>query len=119
MSATTRVIATLKGERGFGQEGMSVWRLDGVSPGKMPTWFRRIIDRDFGGAFHPDWLDHPASDGNALIVEPYGLDGESLRDLLAFADRFGLTVSISATSHHFPTRTLAVFLTPREEARAA
>ena len=119
MKPTTRVIANLKAESRFGQEGMTLWRLDGLSPGKLPTWFRRIIDRDFGGLFHADWFDHHARAGDALVCEPYGLSGDSLQELLAFADRYALSVTISATSQHYPTRTLAVFLTPRDEVRAA
>jgi hypothetical protein len=113
------VIATVKAEARFGQEGICLLRLGGLSVGKRPAWFRRIVERDFGGHFSADWFDHHARAGDALVVEPYGLCHEDLRDLLAFAGKYGLSVSISATSQHFPTRTLAVFLTPREEARAA
>jgi hypothetical protein len=119
MSATVRVITTLKAEARFGDEGMSLLRLCGLSPHKSPAWFRRIIDRDFGGQFNPDWFDHHARAGESLVVEPYDLDHESLRDLLAFADRYSLNLTISAVSSHYPTRTVAIFLTPREEARAA
>jgi hypothetical protein len=115
----THVIATVKAEARFGKEGISLLRLGGLSVGKLPSWFRRIIDRDFGGRFNADWFDHHARAGNALVVEPYDLTDDSLRDLLAFADRYRLSVTISATSQHFPTRTLAVFLIPREEAKAA
>jgi hypothetical protein len=90
-----------------------------LAVGKQPQWFRRIVQRDFGGRFNADWFDHYAKAGDALVVEPYDLDRESLRGLLAFADTYALNVTISATSQHYPTRTLAVFLEPREEARAA
>jgi hypothetical protein len=119
MNAPTRVIATIKAEPRFGQEGMSLVRLGGLSVGKQPHWFRRIIQRDFAGRFNADWFDHHGCIDDSLVVEPYGLSEESLRSLLAFADRYGLNVTLSATSQHYPTRTLAVFLTPREEARAA
>jgi hypothetical protein len=119
MNSPTRVIATVKAEARFGREGMSLVRLGGLSVGKLPSWFRRIRDRDFNGQFNADWFDHPARSGDALVVEPYHLDAESMRDLLAFADCYSLGVSVSGTSSHYPTRTLAVFLTPREEARAA
>jgi hypothetical protein len=119
MSTTIHIIATLKAEARFGEEGISLLRLSGLSPGKSPAWFRRIIECDFDGRFNPDWFDHPARTDDSLVVEPYGLSDESMRHLLAFADRYRLNVSISATSQHYPTRTLAVFLTPREEARAA
>ena len=117
--STIRVIASLKAESRFGQEGMTLWRLEGVSPGKLPAWFRRIIERDFNGRLDADWFDHHARAGDALVCEPYGLSGESLQDLLAFADRYALNITISATSQHYPTRTLAIFLSPREEAKAA
>jgi hypothetical protein len=119
MTASTHVITTVKAEPRFGQEGMCLVRLGGLSVGKQPQWFRRIVQRDFGGRFNPDWFDHYAKSGDALVVEPYDIDGESLRDLLAFADRYSLNVTISAVSSHYPTRTVAIFLTPREEARAA
>ena len=80
-----RVIATIKAESRFGSEGMSLLRLRGLSIGKVPRWFRQITDRDFAGRFNAHWFDHPARNGDALVVEPYDLDDESLRDLLAFA----------------------------------
>jgi hypothetical protein len=119
MNSPTRVIAIVKGEARFGSEGMSLLRLGGLSVGKQPSWFRRIIQRDFGGRFNAEWFDHHGCMDDSLVVEPYGLSDESLRNLLAFADAYALNITISATSQHFPTRTLAVFLTPREEARAA
>lgn len=115
MSAVT-ILANIKGEARFGEEGLDILRLTGLS-NEMPTWFQRI-EHDFGCIEH-DWLDHPSSDGDALVCEPYDLSHEGLKDLMDFADRFGLSVSISALSQHHPTRTLAIFLTPRGEARAA
>jgi hypothetical protein len=109
-----KVITTIKGEPRFGPEGMTLWRLTGVSLGRTPAWFRKIVDSHYEGQFHRDWLDHFAKDGDSLLVEPYDLDGESARDLLAFAERHSLRVTISAISHHFPTRTLAIHLTPRD-----
>jgi len=119
MRPTTRVIATVKADARFGHEGMNLLRLGGLSVGKLPLWFRRIIERDFSDRFDADWFDHYSKAGNALVVEPYDLAHDSLRDLLAFADRYSLSVSITATSWHYPTRTVAIFLTPSEEARAA
>ena len=119
MNSLARVITTVKAESRFGPEGMSLVRLGGLSVGKQPSWFRRIVERDFGGRFSAEWFDHYAKASDALVIEPYGLSDESLRDMLAFADRYGLDVNISATSQHYPTRTLAIFLTPREQARAA
>jgi hypothetical protein len=109
----------VKADARFGHEGMNLLRLGGLSVGKLPSWFRRIIERDFNGRLDADWFDHHARAGDALVCEPYGLSGESLQELLSFADRYALNVTISATSSHYPTRTLAIFLSPREEARAA
>jgi hypothetical protein len=117
-TATMHVIATIKAEPRFGPEGMSLLRLGGLSPGKMPAWFRRIVERDFGGQFNPDWFDHHASAGDSLVVEPYNVTEDSLRDLLAFADRYGLSLSVSGISQHYPTRTLSIFLTPQERKAA-
>jgi hypothetical protein len=119
MRPTIRVIATVKADARFGQEGMNLLRLGGLSVGKLPLWFRRIVERDFSGRFDADWFDHYSKAGNALVVEPYDLDHASLQSLLSFADRYGLNVTVSATSWHYPTRTVAIYLTPREEARAA
>ena len=114
MSATTHIIATVKAECRFGPEGMSLVRLTGVSSGRLPAWFRRIVDRDFNGSFNADWFDHHAKSGEALIVEPYDLGEGSLRDLVAFAGKYHLGISISAITHHFPTRTLSISLTPKD-----
>ncbi len=116
MSTTVSVLATVKAEARFGEEGITLLRLGGLSH-KMPAWFQRI-ERDFGH-FEHDWMDHPASDGNTLVCEPYNLSHEALMDLVDFAERYGLSVSISATSQHYPTRTLAIFLTPLDEVKAA
>jgi hypothetical protein len=116
----TEVLTKIKtSESRFGPERMELWRLGGLVVGKTPAWFRKIVQKDFEGRFCADWYDHPSRGGDSLIVEPYDLSGKSLRDLLAFADRYALNVSISATSYHYPTRTIAVFLTPRRESRAA
>jgi hypothetical protein len=115
MSATTHIIATVKAECRFGPEGMSLVRLGGLSPGKMPAWFRRIVQRDFGGCFNAEWFEHHARAGDSLAVEPYQLSDDSVRDLLAFTDRYSLSVSFSGMSGHYPTRTFSVFLKPRAE----
>jgi hypothetical protein len=112
-TATMQVIATIKAEPRFGPDGMSLWRLTRLSPGKTPAWFRRIVDRDFDGSFNADWFDHHAKDGERLVVEPYDVSHEELRDILAFADKYALNVSISAITFHFPTRTVAITFIPR------
>jgi hypothetical protein len=113
-TAAMQVIATIKAEPRFGPDGMSLWRLTGLSSGKTPAWFRRIVQRDFNGSFNADWFDHHAKSGEALIVEPYDLGEGSLRDLVAFAGKYHLGISISAITHHFPTRTLSISLTPKD-----
>jgi hypothetical protein len=107
VSATIQVIATVK-------DGMSLLRLGGLKVGRTPAWFRRIVERDFGGSFHADWFDHPATDDASLVVEPYDLNHDDLNELLSFANQYALNVSISAVSQHHPTRTLTVRLTPRK-----
>lgn len=87
MSARISVIATIRAESRFGPDGMSLLRLGGVSSGKLPRWFQRIVSRDFSGRFSAKWYDHPARAGYSLVVEPFELNGESLREFLAFADR--------------------------------
>jgi hypothetical protein len=117
MSARIELLTTVKTrESRFGPGGIEIWRRQGLSVGKQPAWFRRIVDRDFGGSFNADWFDHFAKNGEQLVVEPYDLSHEDLRDLIAFADKYSLGVSISAVSHHFPTRTIAIFFSPREAA---
>jgi hypothetical protein len=117
-ATSTREIATVRAESRFGPKGISILRLQGLSVGRQPAWFRAIVRRDFGGHFDAEWFDHCARDMESLVVEPYGLTGDSLRNLLAFADRYGLDVYVSATSQHYPTRAIAVYLTPRKGASA-
>ncbi len=114
--STIRVLANVKAEERFGEEGLTLLRLGGLSD-EMPAWFQRI-EHDYGH-FEHEWMDHPSSDGDTLVCEPYDLSHNALVDLLDFADRFGLSVSISALSAHYPTRTLSISLSPQEDARAA
>lgn len=109
-----RVIATVP--VGIGDEELDLWQLTGLSRGDKPEWFEQLVDREYDGVFNPDWFDHVSRDGEALVVEPYHLPDESFRDLYAFADKHSLKVIVSATSQHFPTRTLNITLTPREAA---
>jgi hypothetical protein len=105
------IITTVKTDPRFGPEGMTLWRLTGAKPGHIPAWFRRILTSEYGGHFDRDWFDHHATCGDSLLVEPYHLDADSARDILDFADRHSLNVTFSATSHHFPTTTIAIFFT--------
>jgi hypothetical protein len=116
MSARMEVITTVKTrESRFGGGGIEIWRLTGVRPGHLPQWFQRLRDRDYGGHLDFDWMDHVAADGETLLTEPYHLDGEEAREILSFADRHDLKVNFSATSFHYPTRTISIELTPRGE----
>jgi len=113
MSATIEVLARIKTrETRFGPGGIELCRLKDLSFGR-PAWFRKIVDRDFAGSFNADWFDHPARSGETLIVEPYDLGDGDLRELIAFADKYNLHISVSAISHHFPTRTVSISLKPR------
>lgn len=64
------------------------------------------------------WIDHAGAlreDGAELFVsEPYGLHIERAAALLAFADRVGARVTITASSSWYPTRTLRIVLRPDE-----
>jgi hypothetical protein len=115
MNARVKVLATVPTREARFAGSIELWRLDGLEVGKLPAWFRRIVDRDFNGHLSADWFDHFAKDGGALVVEPYNLDLESTQDLIQFAEKYGLRLSISAMSQHYPTRTLSISLTPREE----
>jgi hypothetical protein len=113
MSAHSEVLAVIPTRDKRFDGKVELWRLQGLAVGKQPAWFRRIVDRDFGGSFNADWFDHHAKDGERLIVEPYDVSHEELRDILAFADKYALNVLISAITFHFPTRTVAITFIPR------
>jgi hypothetical protein len=116
MSARIEVLTTVKTrESRFGDKGIEIWRLAGVRAGRLPQWFQKIRDRDYGGHFDFDWMDHVAANGETLLSEPYHLGGDDAREILAFADRHDLKVIFSATSFHYPTRTISIELTPRGE----
>jgi hypothetical protein len=115
MSAHVKVLATVPTREARFAGSIELLRLDGLQVGKVPAWFRRIVDRDYNGRLNADWFDHFAKDGEALVVEPYGLGDESIRDLVRFAEKYGLRVTISAMSEHYPTRTLSISLMPGEE----
>lgn len=111
---SVRVIATVPA--GFGDEELELWQLTGLQRGDHPKWFEQIVDDEYGGNFNADWYDHVSRDEDTLVVEPYDLWDESLRDLVAFADKHSLKIHISAIASHYPTRTLAIALAPRETA---
>jgi hypothetical protein len=111
---SVRVIATVPA--GYGDEELELWQLTGLSRGDVPEWFQEIVDTEYGGSFNPDWYDHVSRDEDTLVVEPYDLSDESLRDLVAFADKHSLRIHISAIASHYPTRTLSIALDAREAA---
>jgi hypothetical protein len=111
---SVRVIATVP--VGFGDEELDLWQLTGLQRGDVPEWFEQIVDSAYGGSFNAHWNDHVSRDDNTLVVEPYDLGDESLRDLVAFADKHSLKVHISAIASHYPTRTLSIALAPRKAA---
>jgi hypothetical protein len=118
MNARVKVLATVPIREARFAGSIELWRLHGLEVGKLPAWFRRIVERDFNGHFNADWFDHFAKDGEALVVEPYDLSDESLQDLKQFAEKYQLRVHISAITRHFPTRTLSISLIPAEEKAA-
>ena len=69
-----------------------------------------------------DWLDHWGTAIYAgrehLISEPYHLNRERLEQLLHFCDEFNLKVNIQASGHHYPTKTMRVFVWPKEWSKA-
>jgi hypothetical protein len=111
---SVRVIATVP--VGIGGEELDLWQLTGLQRGDVPEWFQEIVDRDYDGSFRPRWFDHPAQDGESLIVEPYEVCHSEIREIVEFADKYSLNVSMSAISQHFPTRTISVSFMPREAA---
>jgi hypothetical protein len=89
-------------------------------PRSRPRWFRRLIDKHYGGIFpYSQWLDHfgkmtdPDSGAEILIAEPYGLSSDDARELLTFCDRHKLEFSIHAMSAHFPGRTISIWIQPQ------
>jgi hypothetical protein len=105
----TKVLTTINDPK---QGPLILVQVVGLKKFKYPRWYHQIADRrDYN---RPEWFDHPAKDGDSLVVEPYGLDLADLRDLVSFADRHSLDVSISAMTYHYPTRTVSICLTPRK-----
>src|SRR5262245_11749335 len=118
MSASTsiKLIGTYRHPRR--RETLDLAALEGLKHG-WPRWFRRIVEKDCHNSFWRDWMDHSATDGTALVTEPYRLDRKDLKEMLEFAERYGLDISFSGISSHFPSRTLNVTLWPRDPKEAA
>ena len=94
---------------------------------KIPRWLRRRVmtveglDRDeadqrvWGQAF----VDHAGTVGRegreVFVSEPYPMGLETLRQVVAFGDRYDLDVRIGASSAHYPTVCLRVEFSMRGE----
>jgi Holliday junction resolvase-like predicted endonuclease len=65
-----------------------------------------------------DWLDHWGTAIYAgtehLVSEPYHMNRKRIEQLLRFCDEFNLKVNIQASGHHYPTKTMRIFVWPRE-----
>ena len=111
-----RVIGTIRlPQDGWNDPPDELLALEGKKVGQLPQWAQRIV-REREGTM-PDWWDHPGKAGDMLIVEPYGLHSDGVRDIIRFADAHGLDFCIQAESQHFPTRTVCVQLWPKVAAR--
>lgn len=109
-----RVIGTLRLEaNGNHYPPSELVALTGKKWGRLPRWMRRIVREHYNGRLpHIDGLlDHVGSCGDVLISEPYHLDAEAL---VAFVKKHNLDYSVSATSQHYPTRTICIRLWPKE-----
>ena len=65
-----------------------------------------------------DWLDHWGTaiyDGKEhLVSEPYHMNRERVDQLLRFCNELNLAVNIQASGHHYPTKTMRIFVWPKE-----
>ena len=65
-----------------------------------------------------DWLDHWGTAIYAgkehLVSEPYHMNRERIDQLLRFCNEFNLAVNIQASGHHYPTKTMRIFVWPKE-----
>jgi len=67
------------------------------------------------GDCHPPGMDHPSlwNKGGkpySYVFQPYGLDNETLEELMAYCEKHGLSCSVNSESWHFPGGTLIVEL---------
>jgi hypothetical protein len=88
-------------------------------PGEFPNWLiekaGELVSLDgVITELGDDWLDHWGTATYAgkewLVSEPYTLSGRALRQLLSFAERLGLGVSVQASGAHRPGQTMRVML---------
>jgi hypothetical protein len=64
-----------------------------------------------------DWLDHWGTAIYAgkerLVSEPYHMNRERIDQLLRFCDELNLAFNIQASGHHYPTKTMRIFVWPK------
>ena len=96
---------------------LSLQRLVSKKSHPVPRWVKKVFNKRGLGfeMTHSSWRDHIGYCGELLVSEPYGLPSEYVRDLVEFCDKHGLDFQIDATSQHFPTQTLAIFVWPKEQ----
>jgi len=70
---------------------------------------------------YPGWLDHEGTStrlGQKVFVsEPYALGPEVLQAAIDFATAVDADLTISPTSHHFPTRCLRIEISEKQEVK--
>lgn len=92
-----------------------------VRSGGHPCALRLIGKKCNGGlgSCRPPGCDHPSLwnfEGKATVYvfQPYGLSGDTLRDLIQYCDERGLTFDVDThPGWHFPGRVLFVDLAPK------
>ena len=108
-----RTIGTVK----LGYCNGELVQLVGKKPGRLPQWARNIPE--LTGPWNrdnprPSWVDHCGTSGDVLISEPYHFDSADAEHLLNLCKAHNLDFSVSATSQHYPTRTLCIELWPKK-----
>jgi len=96
----------------------------GLKPTTGYVCIRRLADKQCRiGSFYgrPCECRHPLFDHTSLyikggkphtlVTQPYGLDNRDLAALLAMCEKYGLEISITGYSWHFPGKTLCVEIT--------
>lgn len=65
-----------------------------------------------------DWLDHWGTaiygGDEFLVSEPYHMNRERIDELLRFCDALNLAVNIQSSGHHYPTKTMRIYVWPKE-----
>lgn len=102
-----------------GAEPLPIYRLSGKRVGRYPQWWKRLFDDPLDASVWRRWLDHAGSfiaeDGTEVLMsEPYNLDPDAVRDLLAFCDQHDLDFHIDGLTQHYPTRTFRVRVWPNK-----